>query len=320
MTVYHRPWERVQFWKERDANPFFHFMEGLAFLGGRYDVEFFATYAKQIRNYSDDGETLPASYGHRWRNYFDYDQLTWAIGRLRNNPADRRVVISMWNPDTDPMKADNGSKDVPCNTNIFLSVRGHQLDMMVNCRSNDIFWGAYGANAVHMSMLHEYLARSIGVGQGKYYQNSWNWHAYEDFYKIVMNERQPANEESSLRGAIAQFLDDGEDLLWDPYNLIGHLIPMMRSDTYDRRADFRAWDAQLAIFLAGGMPQGGELTDPFFTRVAVPIRDAHAAYRRKDYNLANDLIAECQAADWRLGCHEWLNRRAAERERVAAAA
>jgi len=28
-TVYKEPKERVLFWEERDANPFFHFMEGL---------------------------------------------------------------------------------------------------------------------------------------------------------------------------------------------------------------------------------------------------------------------------------------------------
>ncbi len=37
-TVYRRPDERVLFWPERDANPFFHFMESLWMLAGRNDV------------------------------------------------------------------------------------------------------------------------------------------------------------------------------------------------------------------------------------------------------------------------------------------
>jgi thymidylate synthase len=73
-----------------------------------------------------------------------------------------------------------GGKDVPCNTNAFFRVTNGKLDMMVNCRSNDIFWGAYGANAVHFSFLQEYVASSIGVEVGRYWQNSFNFHAYVD--------------------------------------------------------------------------------------------------------------------------------------------
>jgi len=330
MTVYRKPQERVVFWHERDANPFFHFMEGLGFLGGRYDVEFFATYAKQMAAYSDDGEVLPASYGRRWRSYFDFDQLPWAIKRLRNDPNDRRTVISMWDADVDSMKADNGSKDVPCNTNIFLNIRHNRLDMMVNCRSNDIFWGAYGSNAVHMSMLLEYLASSIGVSIGRYYQNSFNWHAYRGFYEKVMNERTGLYEGHSLRENIAKVPDGPAEAIWDPYvdssfqrgnrpgGAVFHgLIPMMKRQEFDNRADYIAWDAELAIFLGGGINKHDGLTDPFLTRTAVPLRDAHKAYREQRYDDAFEIAHRIQADDWRVGCKDWLHRRRMDRERAA---
>ncbi len=57
-TVYERPKERVLFWAERDANPFFHFMEGLWMLDGRNDLEFVKHFAKSMENYSDDGKSL----------------------------------------------------------------------------------------------------------------------------------------------------------------------------------------------------------------------------------------------------------------------
>lgn len=324
MTVYRRPWERVLFWHERDANPFLHFMEALNFLGGRYALEDFTPYAKQMAAYSDDGKTLPASYGHRWRTYFDHDQLSWAIGRLRANPKDRRTIISMWDPVLDPIKTASGSKDVPCNTNIFLNIRENRLDMMVNCRSNDIFWGAYGANAVHMSFLHEYLARSIGVLQGRYYQNSFNWHAYREFYEEVMNKRRARCPETSLRENIARTID-GPEWIWDPYatgELMvrkepGRYFPglpaLMDNPTHDLRADYKAWDEQLAIFLDGAINEADGLTDPFLVHVAVPIRDAHAYYRKKEYHLADQIIEQCAALDWRRGCSDWLRRRAEQR-------
>lgn len=320
-TLYHRPQERVVFYHERDANPFFHFMEAMGFIGNIQDVEFYATYAKQIRQYSDDGKTLPASYGVRLRSHFDFqDQLAWAIKRLRNDANDRRVVLSMWNPELDPMKADNGSRDVPCNTNIFVAIRNGRLCIQVNCRSNDGLWGLTGANAVHMSFFQEYIAAGVGVPVGWYAQNSFNLHAYRSFWEKLMNERRPLNPDHGLRRDMA--LPDEDK--WNPYadGTLGSdpTHSLMQTQEYDRSTDFKRFDSQLSIFLSGGADQADGLTDPFFTRVAVPIRDAHAAYRRKDYNLANALIAECQAADWRLGCHEWFNRRAAERERVAAAA
>jgi hypothetical protein len=161
-TCYRRPTERVIFWGDRDANPFFHFMEALWMLCGRNDVAFPAAYARQIKEYSDDGLTFWGAYGNRWRYWFSFDQLNWAIRRLRANPEDRRVVIAMWDGGLDPQKVNDGGKDVPCNTQIFLSARRKMaetdirvLDMQVCCRSNDILWGAYGANAVHFSMLQE---------------------------------------------------------------------------------------------------------------------------------------------------------------------
>lgn len=317
-TVYSRPWERVIFWEERDANPFFHFMEGLGFLGGIKEVVFYAQYAQQLKVYSDDGETLPASYGHRWRHYFDRDQLAWAIERLRADPRDRRVVIGMWDPNEDPARADAGSKDVPCNTQIYLNVHGTRLDMLVTCRSNDIFWGAYGANAVHMSMLHEYLARGIGVRQGYYHQLSFNWHAYEAFYKKVMNDRVAREPEQGLRTAIVSATN--AECIWNPYASDfrgGDLVAMMSDYTHDRRADYAGWDRQLGIFLTGGSTVEDGLTDPFFTGVAVPIRDAHAAYQEKNYDKARELVEQCRALDWRRGCREWLERRTRQCSRVA---
>src|ERR1017187_3661662 len=66
-TVYERPCERVIFWPERDANPYFHLYEALWMLAGRDGIAGPARYAKQIREYSDDGVVLHGAYGDRWR-------------------------------------------------------------------------------------------------------------------------------------------------------------------------------------------------------------------------------------------------------------
>src|SRR4051812_36564006 len=67
ILTYEKPLERVLFNAARDANPFLHLYEALYMLAGRNDVAPLAYYAKQMRQYSDDGVTLNGSYGYRWR-------------------------------------------------------------------------------------------------------------------------------------------------------------------------------------------------------------------------------------------------------------
>jgi len=192
-TQYLRPQERVLFSAQRNANPFFHVLESLWMLAGRNDVAYPHTYAPMML-YSDDTETLNGAYGYRWREHFGYDQLREIINELKRNPASRRCVLSMWDAmdevegyEGDLKRAIAGGKDVPCNTHVYFRVNAGALDMTVCNRSNDIIWGAYGANAVHFSVLQEYVADLVGVKGGAYYQMANNFHAYierEDVVKL----------------------------------------------------------------------------------------------------------------------------------------
>ena len=168
-TVYEKPTERVLFDPVRDANPFFHLFESLWMLSGRNDATWLDQFVSDfsVRFAEDDGMQHGA-YGYRWRNHFYNDQLPVLIDILKTNNNDRRAVLTMWDPASDLGVRDK--KDIPCNSQAFLRVRkgssGPVLDITVCCRSNDAIWGAYGANAVHFSVLLEYLARMIGVGVG----------------------------------------------------------------------------------------------------------------------------------------------------------
>lgn len=178
-TIYSNPWERVLFWPQRDANPFFHLYEALWMLQGRNDLEPLVRYAKQMGEYSDDGKFLNGAYGQRWRRHFGYDQLAIIAKRLQTNPDDRRSVLSIWDG-TLGFDLNSASKDVPCNTTVTFQINHvGKLEMTVFNRSNDILWGAYGANAVHFAFLHEYMAAWIGAPLGVYRQISVNWHGYE---------------------------------------------------------------------------------------------------------------------------------------------
>lgn len=294
-TRYERPTERVLFWAQRDANPTFHLMESLWMLAGRKDLPFLTRFVKRMAQFSDDhGKTQPGAYGFRWRSHFGKDQLSWAVKRLSDNPDDRRVVIQMYDPFIDQRAADENGKDVPCNVSLHLQVAvDGKVDMTVFCRSNDLCWGAFGANAVHFSMLQEYVASSIQREVGRYWQVSDNFHAYEAALVPLRGLETRVDE-----------MDPYTEGLVKPY-------PIMSTPT-------KIWDDDLKLYMEYGPVVG--LRDSFFRRVVTPIDMAHKAYRENSgaakYELPLEIIQQCKATDWKMACEEWYLRRQAAWERA----
>lgn len=177
VTHYLNPRHRVLDWVVRKANPFFHLMEALWILSGRQDVALLRYFNSNIAQYSDNGVVFNGAYGHRLRTHFGRDQIKDAIKVLSDDVNSRQAVLSIWDA-----RLDLGlkSKDVPCNDLIMLKVRDGRLNMTVCCRSNDLIWGAYGANVVQFSILQEYMAAMLLAGVGTYTQVSDSMHVYLD--------------------------------------------------------------------------------------------------------------------------------------------
>ncbi len=295
-TVYGSPNERVMFWPQRDANPFFHLYESLWMLAGRNDVEPVARYVSTMRNYSDDGHTFHGAYGHRWRLHFGFDQLDVIIAALKADPTDRRQVLSMWDA---PVDLGRKGKDLPCNLQALFTVNSSgSLDMIVTNRSNDIVWGAYGANAVHFSYLLEYVASSMGVKVGRYWQVSANFHVYTEKLDGVKDLAQVApdpNLPAEMRWAGLCPYEDG---LVEPF-------PLMTIAKGD-------WDEDLRMFLENPTVLG--LRDPFFRKVAVPMHLAYNLYKElpagpEKFTTPLGIMKQVKATDWQLAGEEWIKRR-----------
>lgn len=166
------PRNRVLINPVRDANPFFHVMEFIWMMSGEGKIEWITQFSKNYGKYAQDYQ----GYGYRWRGYW-FDQISRVIDELQRNPDTRRAVLQMWDA---PDLINTGQLEVPCNIAItFRHVRG-KLDMTVLNRSNDIIWGALGANIVHMTMLHELIAFGAGIPLGTYRVFSTNAHVYMD--------------------------------------------------------------------------------------------------------------------------------------------
>lgn len=295
-TVYRRPTQRVLFWPERDANPFFHLMESLWMLAGRRDVAWINRFSSNIAQFSDDGEVFNGAYGHRWRHYFGVDQIPEIIKNLRVNRDCRRQVLSMWSA-RDLTHQD--TRDVPCNTQAFFQVSsvGH-LDMMVTNRSNDMIWGAYGANAVHFSVLLEVMAAFIGVPTGTYRQVSMNTHVYERHFALA---EKLASQAADVMGGQRP---------WDhcPYKEPGHNDGSKVIEPYPMVENFN-WFRDLDAFMEG-TTRG--YSNSFFPEVALPLQESWMIFKEKGpgyLERAKQRAADCQATDWRKAAVEWLERR-----------
>lgn len=292
-TVYERPRERVVLWPERDANPFFHLYEALWMLGGRNDVASLTRFVKRMSDFSDDGVTFHGAYGRRWRRSFGLDQLRYIAASLAADPSNRRQVLQMWNAPTDLIDQ-NAKRDVPCNLIAHLQIVFGALDMTVFCRSNDIIWGCYGANAVHFSVLQEYLATRIGVPVGKYWHISNNWHAYPatlEPVKVLADYRAQPPYDAFSRA--------------NPYNGFVQPFPLCSTPPED-------WYQELVMFL----DMEGEAIgyrDPFFRFVALPMMAAHTTYSTlgtpERYEQALALCKGIKATDWQAACQGWIERR-----------
>jgi Thymidylate synthase len=305
-TIYQRPTERVLMSPVRDANPFFHFMESMWMLNGDNDLAFPKMFNSRFGEYSDDGETLHGAYGYRWRKWFGYDQLNQIIADLLADRSSRRAVLAMWDGHHDPAKAASGGSDVPCNTTIYFRVLNEALHMTVCNRSNDVIWGAYGANVVHMSYLQEYVAACLGLNVGIYYQISNNYHVYTDIYnrdkllEMVLDvERDKPYEARASGRAIVR-----------PYPLFSGL------KDFDLDVAKREFDGDLAEFISWA--RGGETyvdmkySSEIFGMVAEPMFRAWAAHKQKDYPAAVRYAGGIAAMDWREACVDWLQRREAK--------
>lgn len=293
-TVYEKPMERVLVDEVRDANPFFHLMESLWMLAGRNDVDFVARFVVRMREFSDDGRTLSGAYGHRWRRHFKVDQVADSIRMLKEDPTTRRAVIAMYDPAKDSPKP-YPQKDIPCNTHLYLDATSGVLNMTVSCRSNDVIWGAYGANAVHFSFLQEFIAACVGIPVGKLYQISNNYHIYIDRPDVKR-----------------LFNDDGAPIRTEPEsnpytNGEAVPIPILTSN-------YSVWMRDLETFLSSEREDEPWFSDPWFQHVACPMIRSWRAYKQGDPITAYEEAWKIEDYAWKIACSAWIRRRLERRE------
>lgn len=285
MTEYSHPWERVLFDAKRDANPVFHLMESIWMLAGANNVDWLLPFNARFSEYAESNGNVNGAYGHRWRKHFGTDQIDSVVRILRADPNSRQAVIQMWDPSYD---LEIIRKDKPCNTAIYFDLRGGKLNMTVSNRSNDIVWGAYGANAVHMSVLQEVVAAGVGKDMGVYRQFSNNYHAYMNLPLVT--------DYLSYPPAATSLYERGEVQTYSMVNpVMGETYAHLISDCEDMVS--RSPDSGPRVYRTG-----------FMDTIADPLRSAYI--RRKGGESITSLFsADRMGIDWFRAFKEWKDRR-----------
>ncbi len=286
-TVYTKPWERVLINKLRDANPFFHLMEAMWIIAGRQDVKFLTEFNKRMAEYSDDGEVFNAPYGYRLRNLVDKDQLDEVINILKKDPNSRQAVCQIW----DANDLGKSTKDKACNMSMIFRIRNGDLDLTVYNRSNDMIWGAYGANVVQFSMLQEYVAAHLKLLMGKYTQVSNSFHVYT----------------SGPGGAKWDQLKDEYFNSADYYCY--KLVPMRNSEMSNFEHDLKQF---FNVYDQWGLEEIGHITkweSGYFNNLIIPVLCVYITHKKFGPKEALKHTLTIEADDWRIACEQWLQNR-----------
>lgn len=297
VTEMQRPRERVLFDAARDANPFFHIVESVWMLAGwnngtildRYVRDFTSRYAEP-----ESGGELHGAYGYRWREMFGCDQLFVVGDMLRKDPGTRRAVVQMWSPEED--LAEN-KRDLPCNTQLLFRSRrspdGHVcLDMTVVNRSNDMVWGAYGANVVHMSILLEVVAALADMRVGTMYTLSNNMHGYVDVL-----QKMPAD-----LGAACPY--ENGTVVALPIFDAGSALPdqartLLEEDAHRAMGYIADFDTDLR----------SRIQSRWLRNTVLPMVDMHQRGRTHGWASALEYTHTIEATDWRRAATLWTQKR-----------
>lgn len=310
-TVYKYPLEKVLISKERDANPFFHFMESMWILAGREDVKFLTEFNKRMAEYSDDGVTFNAPYGYRLRTGFNTpygnrlrtgvswnnDQLSSVINILKNDPNSRQAVCQIWD-DADLNNFE--TKDKACNMSLVFRMRQGLLDLTVYNRSNDMIWGAYGANVVQFSTILEYVAAHVNVPIGNYTHVSNAFHVY--------TEGPGGKAWDKLKNYT----------ITEPYDNFTNLRFMTNCEIdsidHDLQLFFSTYDANCSDRPLLHVAEQVNYESRYFNKLVMPmlhIYNIHKNSGPEDALIAIDVI---ESDDWRQACKDWLEIRLENRK------
>ena len=159
-------------------------------------------------------------YGHQWRNFNSegVDQIKNAIEQIQNNPTNRRIIVSAWNPaQIDKMLLP------PCHAFFQFNVdtTNKKLNVQLYQRSADMFlWVPF--NIASYSTLLMLLAKISWLEAGTFTHTLWDAHIYNNHVDQVELQlsREPMKLPELKILKDVKTLEDIEKLEWKDFELV----------------------------------------------------------------------------------------------------
>ena len=154
---------------------------------GTRDATFINKWAPKIwSKFTDEYGMVSNAQGSRWRHFFGRDQIACAIERIRNDPTNRQIILSSWDPGID------GLGNIQPNTHClpFMNLRPctttQHLHMTVFSRSADMVLG-FPYDVYNFAFLLYMFAATTGFKPGMLSIVLNNYHVYmlEDHVDIL---------------------------------------------------------------------------------------------------------------------------------------
>lgn len=151
---------------------------------GTKDPEFIVKHAPKLwSEFVEDGE-LKTAYGYRWREHFGRDQLWMAIQQLQDNPTNRQLYVSAWDPARDGLGMPDQPKNIPCPVGFSLSMIEGALHCSVFIRSSDVFVGLPYDVMVY-ALTVDAIAAEVGAVPGTLHVTLAHPHVYKPHWPAL---------------------------------------------------------------------------------------------------------------------------------------
>lgn len=192
--------------------------ELLWFIKGDTNVKYLQDNGVRIWNeWADENGDLGPVYGSQWRNWNGegIDQLAEVIERIKNNPNDRRMIVTAWNPSKIWQM-----KLPPCHMLFQFYVANGKLSCMLYQRSCDMFLGV-PFNIASYALLTMMIAQVSGLKAGEFIHTLGDTHIYHNHFEQVKEQlsRTPLPLPTMK---INPLIKDINDFKYDDFELVGY--------------------------------------------------------------------------------------------------
>ena len=154
--------------------------ELLWFIKGDTNVKYLQDNGVRIWNeWADENGDLGPIYGSQWRDWNGegIDQLAQVVDKLKNNPNDRRMIVSAWN-----VSKISEMRLPPCHMMFQFYVANGKLSCMLYQRSCDMFLGV-PFNIASYALLTMMLAQVCNLEPGEFVHTLGDTHIYHNHFE-----------------------------------------------------------------------------------------------------------------------------------------